>query len=184
MVQVGHLEPWKDPLALAEAVARLRARTGCGELWLAGGGSLDGALRERPHVRLLGVVDPARVPRLYRAADCAALVSLREGYGLAAIEAVACGTPLVVSTAAPVARDLPADAAVVVPPGDVEAIERGIEAALALPRPSEAGQAVAAAHGLERQTRRLLDLLEAVARGDGGAYSAGDPAATSPKFSS
>ena len=184
VVQVGHLEPWKDPLALAEAVARLRARTGSGELWLAGGGSLADVLRGRPHVRLLGVVDPAEIPRLYRAADCAALVSQREGYGLAAIEAVACGTPLVVSSAAPVARDLPADAAVVVPPGDVEAIERGIEAALALPRASEAGQAVAAAHGLDRQTRRLLDLLDAVARGDGGAYSAGAPAATSPKLSS
>jgi teichuronic acid biosynthesis glycosyltransferase TuaC len=164
VVQVGHLVPWKDPLALAEAVRRLRARRGGGELWLAGDGPLARQLAGREGVRLLGVVDPALVPRLYRAADCAALVSRREGYGLAAIEAVACGTPLVVSSAAPVARDLPSDAAVSVEPGDPVAIEAALEAALALPRASAAGQAAAAEHGLERQTRRLLELLEDVVR--------------------
>ena len=34
----------------------------------------------------------------------AALVALSEGYGLGALEAVACGVPLVVSTTAPVAQ--------------------------------------------------------------------------------
>ena len=159
MVQAAHLEPWKDPLALAEAVGRLRARTGGGELWLAGAGSLEPQLAGLPHVRLLGVVDPDAVPRLYRAADCAALVSRREGYGLAAIEAVACGTPLVVSRAVPAAADLPADAAIVVEPGDPASIEAGIEAAVRLPRASPAGQAVAAVHGLDRQAQRLLDVL-------------------------
>jgi glycosyltransferase involved in cell wall biosynthesis len=163
VVQAAHLEPWKDPLALAEAVERLRARTGGGELWLAGAGSLEPQLTGLPHVRLLGVVDPDAVPRLYRAADCAALVSTREGYGLAAIEAVACGTPLVVSRAVPAAADLPADAAVVVDPGDAAAIEAGIEAAVRLPRASPAGQAVAAAHGLDRQAQRLLDVLRGAA---------------------
>jgi glycosyltransferase involved in cell wall biosynthesis len=163
VVQAAHLEPWKDPLALAEAVGRLRERTGGGELWLAGEGSLRQQLEGRPHVRLLGVVDPDAVPRLYRAADCAALVSRREGYGLAAIEAVACGTPLVVSSAVPAAADLPADAAVVVEPGDAEAIEAGLEAALRLPRASPAGQAVAAAHALDRQAARLLEILAAAA---------------------
>jgi glycosyltransferase involved in cell wall biosynthesis len=163
VVQAAHLEPWKDPLALAEAVGRLRSRTGGGELWLAGAGSLAPELARLPHVRLLGVVDPADIPRLYRAADCAALVSLREGYGLAALEAVACGTPLVVSRAVPAAADLPGDAAVAVEPGDPASIEAGIAAALALPRASQAGQAAAAAHGLEHQTRRLLAVLEAAA---------------------
>ena len=46
---------------------------------------------------------PAEVPRWLRACDVACLVSQREGFGLAAIEALACARPVVVSRGVPAA---------------------------------------------------------------------------------
>ena len=57
-------------------------------------------------VRFAGSVAPADVPRWLRACDLACLVSLSEGFGLAAIEPLACGRPVVVT------RQVPASAAV------------------------------------------------------------------------
>jgi glycosyltransferase involved in cell wall biosynthesis len=165
VVQVGNLIERKNPLRLAAAVGAVRARRGSGELWIAGAGPLAPELRGQAHVRLLGAVDPALVPRILRAADCAALVAVREGYGLAALEAAACGVPLVVSAGVPVAADLPATAAVPVDPLDVDAIAAGIEAALRLRRVDPAGLAVAAEHGVDRQAARLLEVLRAAVAG-------------------
>ena len=66
-----------------------------------------GARRElgvAEHVRFAGGATPGEVPRWLRACDVACLVSEREGFGLAAIEALACGRPVVVSRAVPVGR--------------------------------------------------------------------------------
>lgn len=114
-------------------------------------------------MRLLGAVAPERIPDLLRAADAAALVALSEGYGLGAIEAVACGVPLVVSETAPVAHELPATAAVRVDPTDEDAILAGLRTALGLVRDDPAGQAVADRHADVVQARRLLDVLAAAA---------------------
>ena len=161
IVQVGNLIERKNPERLARAVERLRAETGGGELWIAGDGPLAERLRGLDHVRLLGAVAPERIPELLRAADAAALVALSEGYGLGAIEAVACGVPLVVSHTAPVAHELPASAAVRVDPTDEDAILAGLRTALGLARDDPAGQAVADRHADVVQARRLLDVLEA-----------------------
>ncbi|MFM7551782.1 MAG: glycosyltransferase [Actinomycetota bacterium] len=163
VVQVGNLIERKNPERLARAVERLRAEAGGGELWIAGDGPLAERLRGLDHVRLLGAVAPERIPDLLRAADSAALVALSEGYGLGAIEAVACGVPLVVSRTAPVAHELPETAAVRVDPADEDAILAGLRAALRLERDDPAGQAVADRHADVVQARRLLDVLEAAA---------------------
>lgn len=160
VVQVGNLIERKNPDRLADAVSEVHRRRGGGELWIAGDGPLAERLRGLPHVRLLGAVAADRIPDLLRSADVAALISLREGYGLGALEAVACGVPLVVSADVPVAADLPASAAVPVDQYDVVSIADGIERALALPRNDPAGQAVADAHATTIQARRLLDLVE------------------------
>lgn len=163
VVQVGNLIERKNPERLARAVERLRAETGGGELWIAGDGPLAERLAGLDHVRLLGAVAPERIPDLLRAADAAALVALSEGYGLGAIEAVACGVPLVVSETAPVAGELPSSAAVRVDPHDEDAILAGLRQALALDRADPAGQAVADRHADVVQARRLLDVLAAAA---------------------
>ncbi|MGI9116941.1 MAG: glycosyltransferase [Gaiellales bacterium] len=167
IVQIGNLIERKNPERLAAAAARLFAERGGGELWIAGSGPLEERLRGLPHVRLLGAVPPEQVPTLLRGADVAALVALREGYGLGALEAVACGTPLVVSETAPVADGLPATAAIAVDPHSEDAILAGLRAALELPRDDPAGQAHADAQADVVQARRLLDVLVAVARPHG-----------------
>ena len=163
-MQIGNLIERKNPERLAAAAERLFAERGGGELWIAGTGPLAEQLEGLPHVRLLGAVRPDRVPSLLRGADAATLVALSEGYGLGALEAVACGVPVVVSQTAPVARDLPASAAVQVDPFNEDAILAGLRAALALARDDPAGQATADAHADVVQARRLADLLERVAR--------------------
>ncbi len=51
------------------------------------------------YVRWIGFVDEADKPSLYRLADVFVFPSLYEGFGLMALEAMACGTPVVASDA-------------------------------------------------------------------------------------
>ncbi len=163
IVQIGNLIERKNPERLARAAQRLFAERGGGELWIAGSGPLEERLRGLSGIRLLGSVEPEQVPALLRGADVATLVALSEGYGLGALEAMACGVPLVVSETAPVARDLPETAAVRVDPTSEDAILDGLRAALELPREDPAGQARADAQADVVQARRMLDLLTTVA---------------------
>jgi alpha-1,3-rhamnosyl/mannosyltransferase len=48
-------------------------------------------------VRFLGYVTPADLPALYSAARLLMIPSLAEGFGLPALEAMACGTPVAAS---------------------------------------------------------------------------------------
>jgi glycosyltransferase involved in cell wall biosynthesis len=102
---VGALQPRKNAPVLLEAFARLRGHDGL-ELVLAGGdrGGLH-EVRERirelglaTRVRLLGHVPEATLPGLYTAAELLAFPSLYEGFGLPALEAMACGTPVCASS--------------------------------------------------------------------------------------
>ncbi len=104
--------PRKNVARLLAAFATARAEWGGGSLAIAGDGPLRAELEEiagalgSPITCACRAVAPADVPRWLRACDVACLVSLREGFGLAAIEALACRRPIVV------ARDLPVAAAV------------------------------------------------------------------------
>lgn len=72
-------------------------------------------------IHRIGYVDDAAVPALVRSAACVAYPSEAEGFGLPALEALACGTPLVTS-ADTVMADLAGDAALLVPAGDRDAL--------------------------------------------------------------
>ncbi|WP_205709084.1 glycosyltransferase [Kineococcus siccus] len=84
-------------------------------------------------VRLLGRIDEDDLVAHFRAADVCVMPSLAlEGFGLTAVEALACGTPVVVTDVGglpDVVRDL--DPSLTVPPGDPGALAARLSSALA-----------------------------------------------------
>ena len=120
------IEPRKNLETLLEAFALARARRPELQLVIAGAGpTLD-----RDGVRALGYVGDDELPPLYRGAEAFLFPSLFEGFGIPVVEAMACGTPAVVSSH-PSLDEASDDAAVRVEPCDPEAIVTGIEQALA-----------------------------------------------------
>ena len=120
LLAVGALEPRKAPGLLAAAFARARGRgLRCG-LVFAGDGRLRGQLGGAG-VRLLGRVSDPELGALYAGALALVMPSLLEGYGLPVREALAHGTPAVISDLPVFGGEL--DPAVVrIPPGDESAL--------------------------------------------------------------
>lgn len=79
-------------------------------------------LKLADRVTLAGACDPATLARCYDRADVFALATFHEGYGMALAEALARGLPVVSTNAGAVSGTVPADAAVLVAPGDVGAL--------------------------------------------------------------
>ncbi|MGH7865424.1 MAG: glycosyltransferase [Candidatus Binataceae bacterium] len=104
---IGALEPRKGHRQLLDAIAIIRqSRAGATKIrcLIAGDGSLRVALAKRAadpdlagSVHLLGHLDDVR--RLLSALDIFAFPSLAEGLGIAVLEAMACGLPVVASAA-------------------------------------------------------------------------------------
>ncbi|MGH9581341.1 MAG: glycosyltransferase family 4 protein [Bryobacteraceae bacterium] len=80
-------------------------------------------------IRFAGCVPDEDLAALYRGAVCLVLPSLMEGFGLPPLEAMACGTPVVVSRAAAL-PEVVGDAGVLVDPLDTEDIRAGMERVL------------------------------------------------------
>ena len=81
-----------------------------------------------PQVEWLGLRDD--VPSLLAAADILVVPSRWEGFGLAALEGLAAGTPVVASAVDGLANVV-GDAGILVPPGDSSALRHAIELVLA-----------------------------------------------------
>jgi glycosyltransferase involved in cell wall biosynthesis len=73
-------------------------------------------------VELAGAVDERSLDSLYDRADVFVSASLFEGYGMALAEALVRGLPMVVSTGGAAVETVPDEAALKVPPGDVQAL--------------------------------------------------------------
>jgi glycosyltransferase involved in cell wall biosynthesis len=71
-------------------------------------------------VEILTAVPPKTLRELYRNADCLVMTSREEGLGLVALEAMACGTPVVATWTAGTAFTLPGSGAGHLLPADVE----------------------------------------------------------------
>ena len=106
VLYVGRIEPLKGLDLLLEAVAMLDAADS--RLLIVGGapGRDDELERLRRRARELGIggkvtftgaLKQAELPDYYRAADVFVLPSYSESFGLVALEAMACGTPVVAS---------------------------------------------------------------------------------------
>jgi glycosyltransferase involved in cell wall biosynthesis len=83
------------------------------------------ATRVEPFVRFLGFVAIDTLKVFYRAATMFAFPSLYEGFGLAPLEAMACGTPVVASNLPPLVEAV-GEAAELVTPDNVFDIARGL----------------------------------------------------------
>ena len=127
LLGVGNTNPNKNFANLLRAVALVLERTRqIDQVVLCGNqGWPDGPLRrqaERLGDRLRLVSLPRRdMPRLYAAATALVFPSLYEGFGLPVLEAMACGTPAVVSRAAAL-PETAGDAALYAEAEDPEAI--------------------------------------------------------------
>lgn len=79
----------------------------------------------RPHVHFLGYVPDRDLPALYSAADLFVYLSLYEGFGLPVLEAMACGTPVLVSSTSSL-PEVVGKAGVQVPTNNLEAAASSI----------------------------------------------------------
>lgn len=82
--------------------------------------------RQAPYTRLLGYVAASDLPVFYSAASLFVYPSWYEGFGLPALEAMACGRPVLTSTDAAL-QELCGDAAHYVHPADQAALTSGME---------------------------------------------------------
>ncbi|MDP8937222.1 MAG: glycosyltransferase family 4 protein [Actinomycetota bacterium] len=130
--------PLKGLLPLLEALAKVRTERHA-QLVVVGqprGGSLVPATIERlglqGAVTIAGVVDTLRMVELYAEAEVAVVPSLYEGFSLPAVEAMACGVPLVTTTggALPEVVGPQAHTALLVPPADPGALAAAMVRAL------------------------------------------------------
>jgi len=138
ILYLGTLEPRKNVETLVAACERLWSRRRFrADLVVAGGaGWKTSALHRRiarspfrDKIHIAGYA-PRNVDReLYRAAEVFVFPSLAEGFGLPVLEAMACGAPVVASTA-PALVEVGGDAALYADPLDAAALARQIERVL------------------------------------------------------
>jgi glycosyltransferase involved in cell wall biosynthesis len=119
------------------------------------------ATRSEPYVRFLGFVPIETLKVFYRAAELFVFPSLYEGFGLAPLEAMACGTP-VVASALPALVEAVGEAAELVNPEHVFDISRGIRDILLDPdrreRLRQAGRIQAQKFQWDDTARAVLDI--------------------------
>lgn len=147
VLALGGVEERKNTARLLSAFALLRASHPRAQLVVAGGASLLDhsayALRFRAlmqelgfdedptlPVRLTGPLPDEDIPSLYRLADVVAMPSLREGFGLVVLEALASGVPVVASRIAPFTEYLAGDDVSWADPADAASIAAALRHAL------------------------------------------------------
>jgi glycosyltransferase-like protein len=178
-VTVGGVEPRKNSINLLRAFVSVRDRRPGAQLVIAGGETLfDYAPYQREFAAvaaaaglwpaggtpppggtlvLAGVLPDALIPPLYRLADAFVFPSVREGFGLVLLEAMASGAPVVSSAQPPFTEFLEHErTALLVDPVRPDEIARAMEAILDQPlrqRLRSAALATAARHTWEQSAR-------------------------------
>jgi glycosyltransferase involved in cell wall biosynthesis len=174
VLYVGTIQPRKNLRRLVEAFARLPTDLAGIDLVLAG---QTGWLAEetfqavRTHglearVHFPGYVAQEDLPGLLSAAECFVMPSLYEGFGLPVLEAMACGTPVIVSDGGSL-PEVAGDAALQFPAADVDALATALARLLGdatLRRDLAAsGLSWCRRFSWERTVQEILHVLEGVA---------------------
>jgi glycosyltransferase involved in cell wall biosynthesis len=176
VLSVGRLDAEKNPLLLADVIARLRARDPRWRLVVAGDGPLRAALEQRLRalgvegsVQLLGeVANGPDLWSLYRASTVFLHVSLTEGLPQVLFEAQAAGLPIVATAVGGVPAALhEGRTGLLVPPGDAAACASALERLAAdgalRARLIDAGLRAVEQDTLEAQLERLATFFGAAA---------------------
>jgi len=135
ILSLGTVQPRKNYVRLVQAFAQLDAPDF--KLIIVGGkGWLStplfeeiGRLNLNERVQLPGFADDEDLPALYNAAELFVYPSLYEGFGLPPLEAMACGTPVVVSNTSSL-PEVVGEAGLLVDPLDVGAIAQSMQLVL------------------------------------------------------
>lgn len=137
---VGGIEPRKNSIALLQAFAQVLPHQPQAQLAIAGGStlfdyqtyqhqffesvqSLD--ISEQSLI-VMGVIPDDLLPTLYQAADAFIFPSIKEGWGLVVLEAIASGIPVVTSNQPPFTEFLSDEQALLVDPHTPEAIAQAM----------------------------------------------------------
>ena len=150
----------------ALVIAALPALPGV-HYWLAGAGDEEARYRAlaRAHgveqrVHFLGPVANAELPELYRATDAVVMPSVSEGLANAWVEALACGTPIVISDAGGAAELVTSPLAGRIVERTPPAIAEAVRAILAAPpAPADVAASLGGRFDWDRNGRELADHL-------------------------
>ncbi|MBW4695638.1 MAG: MSMEG_0565 family glycosyltransferase [Lyngbya sp. HA4199-MV5] len=142
---VGGIEPRKNSIALLYAFSQILEIYPHAQLMIAGGATLFDYQAYRneffvladklsvivgKHLLLPGVIPDVALPALYRLADAFVFPSVKEGWGLVVLEAIASGIPVITANQAPFTEFLNPNQALLVDPTSPEAIAQSMQAIL------------------------------------------------------
>lgn len=166
ILAVGTVQPRKNYIRLMEACDPLAAQRDLDLIivgrpaWLSE--PIIAAAKQRSYVHLMGFLADTDLPALYRQAEVLAFPSVYEGFGFPPLEAMACGTPVVASTASSV-PEVVGDAGLLLDPLDVPAWTAALTQVLDAPalraHLRQAGLARAATFTWARTAQTWLDVV-------------------------
>lgn len=165
---VGNLTEQKGHKFMIEAASGLKDTV----VAIAGDGPLKGTLQSlaeqnKVNCIFMGILDPQKIPIFLRALDIFCFPSLWEGFGVALLEAMASGLPIVASDILP-HREVVVDDAILVPPGNSSSLSDALKLLIKKPllRAELGGKAIekAGIFSIENTVKAYEGLFEQLLR--------------------
>lgn len=168
---VGHADPYKNLARLIQAFSQIYRQCEH-QLWIAGASETRYTQRLRQQVDSLGLTHAVKfldyvpyqqLPKLMGQATALTFPSLWEGFGLPALEAMACGTPVITSNLASL-PEVVGDAAILIDPFQVKeiasAMKRLTEDSVLHAQLSQAGLARVSQFSWEKTGQATVEVLQ------------------------